>query len=67
MERFRDFVIAAYRNGDESITLDEFLEIVSTHENGESIHDAKKRLNLEMYLFGIYEDGVKLLRRFEGK
>jgi len=67
MERFWDFVISAYRNGEHNISLDEFLDVVGHTKNEESVQKKKRDLASKMFLFGKYEDGIKLLRNFEGK
>ena len=67
-ERFWDFVISAYRNGDHQISMDEFLNVIDAcTEKGEGARDVKfmkKRVNFLVLLFGKYEDGIKLLRKF---
>ena len=71
MDRFFDFIIFAYRNNERAISLDDFLEVVGVHTvNGETIRDVKvikKRLNFLMFLFSKYEDGMKLLSKFENR
>jgi hypothetical protein len=65
MERFFKFVIAAYKTGERDISLDEFVDVFKSKAPHEI--DPKKRLNFEMFLHSKYEDGIKLLRSFEGK
>lgn len=73
MERFREFVISAFKNGEYSLSLDEFLGVVnSCTKKAEAdreikISDKKRILTSKMFMFGQYEDGIKLLRKYEGK
>jgi hypothetical protein len=73
MERFREFVISAFKNGEYSLSLDEFLGVVnSCVKNTEAdydmkISDKKRILSSKMFMFNQYEDGIKLLRKYEGK
>lgn len=70
MERFWDFVILAYRGGERDISLDEFLEVVGSQtkdaKSERDVQKRKKELGAKMYMFGKYEDGMKLLSKFEG-
>ncbi|MCK9351928.1 MAG: hypothetical protein WCT49_01360 [Candidatus Paceibacterota bacterium] len=65
MENFRDFIISAYKNGEFSITLDEFLEVLGGTKDMD-IKTKKRTLSSKMFMFNQYEDGIKLLRKFEG-
>lgn len=71
VERFLDFIISAYHNNEHNISLDEFLDAVDTHTKKKVVpHDpkfVKKRLNFLLFLFSKYEDGIKLLHKFEEK
>lgn len=70
-ERFWDFVISAYRNGDEHISLDEFLNVIDgSTKKGEVPRDVKfmkKRVNFLVLLFGKYEEGIRILRKFDAE
>lgn len=66
MERFWDFVIAAYRNNDPDIALDDFLARVKYFQpKEENMIVIKKRLNFLIFLFSKYEDGITLLKKIE--
>jgi len=68
MGRFRDFIISAFKNGEYDISLDEFLDIVGDNENSVLDMKSKKRLlSSKMFMWSQYEDGIKLLRKYEGK
>jgi len=72
MERFWDFVISAYRNAEHDISLDEFLDVVGHAKGKEDAHgikffNKKRDLAAKMFMYRKYEDGVTLLRKFEGK
>lgn len=72
-EKFWDFVIFAYKNGDRDISLDEFLDVINANinraipEEEMDFSDKKKELASKMFMFNKYEDGIKLLLKFEGK
>ena len=69
VERFWNFIIFAYRHGDHKISLDEFMAVVTladqTKKDNANRTYLKKRLNFLIFLFGKYEDGIKLLQKFE--
>ncbi|MCX6712865.1 MAG: hypothetical protein NTY66_01505 [Candidatus Vogelbacteria bacterium] len=66
LDRFQDFVIFAYRHGDQSISLEEFLSIVKNANVGETDLPVKKRvLASKMFMFSKYEEEIKLLNKFE--
>jgi len=73
MERFWNFVIAAYRNNEQNISLAEFLRAVGapkiSKEAGRDIKffNKRKELSAKMFMFHKYEDGIKLLHQFEKK
>ncbi|MFA5831359.1 MAG: hypothetical protein WC878_06015 [Candidatus Paceibacterota bacterium] len=68
MERFREFVISAFKNGEDDISQDEFLNIVGGNGNPNLDVKSKKRLlTSKMFMFGQYEDGIKLLRAYKEK
>jgi len=68
MERFRDFIISAYKNGDTAIPLDNFLDILGSNKDADIDVQLKKRiLASKMFMFDTYENGIKLLRKFQGK
>lgn len=69
IERFWDFVVCAYRNKEHDISLDEFLDIINTQtkDGGQDLKTKKRELSSKMLMFSKYEDGIKLLRRFERK
>lgn len=70
-ERFWDFVISAYRKGEHNISLDEFLDVIGSQtKNKEGTRDMKtkkRELASKMFMFSKYEDGIKLLCKFEGR
>lgn len=71
MERFWDFAISAYRKGENDIPLDEFLDVISSQtkhkEDARDMKTKKRELASKVFMFGKYEDGIKLLRKFEEK
>jgi hypothetical protein len=67
MERFREFIISAYKVGEHNIPLDEFLDILGSNKDTDIDVQQKKRiLASKMFMFDTYENGIKLLREFEG-
>jgi hypothetical protein len=70
MERFWDFVISAYRNDEHDISQDEFLDVISASvkpATSTNLANQKTELASKMVMFNKYEDGIKLLGKFEGK
>lgn len=71
MERFWNFVIFAYRKGENDISFDEFLDVVGSQtknkEGAQDMKTKKRELAFKMFAWSKYEDGIKLLRTFEGK
>lgn len=71
MERFWDFVISAYRKSETNISLDEFLDVISSQtKNKEGVRDIKtkkRELASKMFMFSKCDDGIRLLCKFEGK
>lgn len=69
MDAFWDVVIAAYRNEETDISLDDFLEVMkTTDERAERDPGVmKKRVAFLMFLYNKYEDGMMLLKKFEKK
>jgi len=68
MERFREFVISAFKNGEDDISQDEFLDMVGGGGDPDLDVKSKKRLLAsKMFMFNQYEDGIKLLRAYEEK
>lgn len=57
-ERFFDFIVEAYRNGDTSISLDEFSEVV-----GDRLKDGK----IKAGFYTRYDEGVELLKFYDGE
>lgn len=55
-ERFFDFIIEAYKNGDTNISLDEFSEIVRDYLTDEKIRAS---------FYTKYDDGVELLKYYD--
>jgi hypothetical protein len=70
-ERLLDFIVAAYRNGDRAIEQDEFLEILNECDearNTEKTFALKKRsVSFKLYTFQKYEEGMRLLAKWEGR
>lgn len=69
MERFGDFIISAYRKGETDISLDEFLDIIGSqikhNKDTQNIKTKKRELASKMFMWSKYEDGIKLLQKFE--
>jgi hypothetical protein len=55
MERFWDFVIVAFKNGDQHILFEEFEAVISEYSRREDITRS---------MFAKYEDGIELLQKF---
>ena len=54
MERFYEFIIEAYKNGDKGISRDEFLEVVNPSYKM-NVHETEEWI-------GRYENGIELLK-----
>jgi len=69
MERFLDFITEAYRNGEYEISLDEFLDVIKTSPDHRktNLSSRQRELASKMFMFNKYEDGIKLLRKYERK
>lgn len=67
MQTFWDYVIAAYHNNDRCISLQDFLKVINEYSELETddLQIKKKILASKMYLFTKYEDGMKLLGKFD--
>lgn len=69
LERFFDFVIEAYKNGDTDIQSDDFIQAINAvrpddESEGMSPAQRKNWLVSKMVMFYRYEDGMRLLKKF---
>lgn len=69
LDRFLEFILAAYRNDDHAITFDAFSDIIDAHaENkgpGSDKQFISKKIAFTMLMFDKYKDGIKLLSKFD--
>lgn len=68
LDRFLDFVLAAYQNGDHSIPFDSFSVVIDTHAQtipaAQEKQFIQKKIAFTMMLFDNYKSGIKLLGKF---
>ena len=65
-KKFFDFVIFAYKNGEQNISLDEFLDVINTKiPPTEDLKLKKKILASQIYIHTKYADGIKILSKFQ--
>jgi hypothetical protein len=67
VDRFWDFVIAAYKNGEYEIELDEFMAVLNQAQPIQDSNTNRKQRELaaKMFMYNKYEDGVRLLNKFK--